>query len=103
MNIVLKVNKEVQDKMIEYYTPKKRDKQIPYVLLQADDNDTVITMYTSGKVMFQGVSADVDAMMWQEMMGVSKKKRKKRNKIKSIIIVILLVLMRLERETILVQ
>ena len=33
MNIVLKVNKEVQDKMIEYYTPKKRDKQIPYVLL----------------------------------------------------------------------
>ena len=77
MNIVLKVNKEVQDKMIEYYTPKKRDKQIPYVLLQADDNDTVITMYTSGKVMFQGVSADVDAMMWQEMMGVSKEQNQK--------------------------
>lgn len=78
MNIVLKVNKEVQDKMIEYYTPKKRDKQIPYVLLQADDNDTVITMYTSGKVMFQGVSADVDAMMWQEMMGFSKEEKKKK-------------------------
>ena len=78
MNIVLKVNKEVQDKMIEYYTPKKRDKQIPYVLLQADDNDTVITMYTSGKVMFQGVSADVDAMMWQEMMGLSKEEKKKK-------------------------
>ena len=78
MNIVLKVNKEVQDTMIEYYTPKKRDKQIPYVLLQADDNDTVITMYTSGKVMFQGVSADVDAMMWQEMMGVSKEEKKKK-------------------------
>ncbi len=78
MNIVLKVNKEVQDKMIEYYTPKKRDKQIPYVLLQADDNDTIITMYTSGKVMFQGVSADVDAMMWQEMMGVSKEEKKKK-------------------------
>ena len=71
MNIVLKVNKEVQDKMIKYYSDKKRDKEIPYVILQADDNDTVITMYTSGKVMFQGVSADVDAMMWQEMMGVS--------------------------------
>lgn len=79
MNIVLKVNKEVQDKMIEYYTPKKRDKQIPYVLLQADDNDTVITMYTSGKVMFQGVSADVDAVMWQEMMGVSKEEKKKKD------------------------
>ena len=33
-------------------------------------------MYTSGKVMFQGVIADVDAMMWQEMMGVYKKKKK---------------------------
>lgn len=54
--------------------------------------------------MFQGVSADVDAMMWQEMMGVSKEeKKKKRNKIKNIMIVILLVLMRLERETILAQ
>ena len=47
-------------------------------LLQADDNDTVITMYTSGKVMFQGVSADVDAMMWQEMMGVSKEEKKEK-------------------------
>ena len=67
MNIVLKVNKEVQDKMIEYYTPKKCDKQIPYVLLQADDNDTVITMYESGKVMFQGISADIDANMWKDL------------------------------------
>ena len=28
--------------------------------------------------MFQGVSADVDAMMWQEMMGVSKEEKKKK-------------------------
>ena len=84
MNIVLRVNKEVQDKMIEYYTPKKRDKEIPYVILQADDNDTVITMYTSGKVMFQGTSADVDAMMWQEMMGVSKEEKEKKKQEESI-------------------
>ena len=83
MNIVLKVNKEVQDKMIKYYSDKKRDKEIPYVILQAEDNDTVITMYTSGKVMFQGTSADVDAMMWQEMMGVSKEETEKRKEIES--------------------
>lgn len=77
-NVVLKVDKETQDKMIKYYSDKKRDKEIPYVILQADDNDTVITMYTSGKVMFQGVSADVDAMMWQEMMGVEKVDPKKK-------------------------
>ena len=80
MNIVLKVNKEVQEKMIKYYSDKKRDKQIPYVIFQADDNDTVITMYTSGKVMFQGVSADVDAMMWQEAMGISKEEVEKEAK-----------------------
>ena len=83
MNIVLKVNKEVQDKMIKYYSDKKRDKEIPYVILQAEDNDTVITMYTSGKVMFQGTSADVDAMMWQEMMGVSKEEVEKKKQMES--------------------
>ncbi len=69
-NIVFKVDKDTQEKMIKYYSDKKRNKEIPYVVFQAEDNDTVITLYTSGKVMFQGVSADVDALMWQEMMGV---------------------------------
>lgn len=75
MNVVIRVNEEVKQKMIEYYKDKKRDKEIPYVVFQAEDNDTVITMYTSGKVMFQGVSADVDAAMWQEM-GASKEEKK---------------------------
>lgn len=64
MNVVIKVNDEVKQKMIEYYKDKKRDKVIPYVVFQAQDEDTVITMYESGKVMFQGTSADVDASMW---------------------------------------
>lgn len=69
MNVVIKVSEKTKEKMIKYYAPKKRDKEIPYVVFQADDEDTVITMYTSGKVMFQGVSADVDAAMWKEMDG----------------------------------
>ena len=64
MNVVIRVNDEIKEKMIEYYKDKKRDKKIPYVVFQAKDEDTVITMYESGKVMFQGVSADVDASMW---------------------------------------
>ena len=64
MNVVIKVNDEVKQKMIEYYKDKMRDKKIPYVVFQAKDEDTVITMYESGKVMFQGPSADVDAAMW---------------------------------------
>ena len=64
MNVVIKVNDEIKEKMIEYYKDKKRDKVIPYVVFQAQDEDTVITMYESGKVMFQGKSADVDASHW---------------------------------------
>ena len=29
--------------------------------------DTVVTLYESGKVVFQGISADIDANMWNEM------------------------------------
>ncbi len=74
MNVVIKVNDEIKQKMIEYYKDKKRDKVIPYVVFQAEDEDTVITMYESGKVMFQGTSADVDASMWGVALEQSKEK-----------------------------
>lgn len=77
MNIVIKVSDETKEKMIKYYASKKRNKEIPYVVFQADDEDTVITMYTSGKVMFQGVSADVDASMWKEIDGQTENKEEK--------------------------
>lgn len=81
MNIVIRVNNEIKEKMIEYYKDKKRDKEIPYVIFQAQEEDTVITMYTSGKVMFQGTSADVDASMWQNMGGeIEETKNKKKEK-----------------------
>lgn len=75
MNVVIKVSDSTKEKMIKYYEGKKRDKVIPYVVFQAEEEDTVITMYESGKVMFQGVSADVDATMWKEIDGqnISKK------------------------------
>ena len=72
MNCVIRVSDKTREKMIKYYEDKKRDKVIPYVVFQAQDEDTVITMYESGKVMFQGVSADVDSTMWLEMDGQSK-------------------------------
>ena len=83
MNVVIKVNDEIKQKMIEYYKDKVRDKVIPYVVFQAQEEDTVITMYESGKVMFQGTSADVDAAMWGvqlENTAEKKEERKKENK-----------------------
>ncbi len=79
MNVVIKVDAETKAKMIEYYKDKCRDKVIPYVVFQAQDEDTVITMYESGKVMFQGVSADVDASMWGMVLEKEKKDEKVNN------------------------
>jgi len=76
MNVVIKVSDETRAKMIDYYKDKKRDKEIPYVVFQAVEDDTVITMYTSGKVMFQGVSADVDASMWATLDGTQTQENK---------------------------
>ena len=71
MNCVIRVSDKTKEKMIKYYEDKKRDKVIPYVVFQAQDGDTVVTMYESGKIMFQGTTADVDSTMWLEMDGQS--------------------------------
>ena len=80
MNVVIRVNDEIKEKMIEYYKDKRRDKVIPYVVFQAQEEDTVITMYESGKVMFQGVSADVDAAMWGVQLENTKEKKAENKK-----------------------
>ena len=80
MNVVIKVNDEIKQKMIEYYKDKKRDKVIPYVIFQAQEEDTVITLYESGKCMFQGTSADVDAAMWGVALENTKEKQAENKK-----------------------
>ena len=56
-----KVSEKTQKEMIEYFKDKKREKTPPYAIFQANEADTVITLYESGKVVFQGISADIDA------------------------------------------
>lgn len=67
MTITLKVSENTKEKMIEYFEEKKRPKTPDYAIFQADEADTVVTLYNSGKAVFQGVSADIDANMWKEM------------------------------------
>lgn len=69
MNVVIRVSEKTKKKMIEYYEDKFRDKTPPYAIFQAKDLDTIITMYESGKVMFQGSNADMDSNMWKEIDG----------------------------------
>jgi len=67
MTIVFKVSDILKEKMVEYYKDKKREKTPPYAIFQAMDADTIVTLYESGKAMFQGISADIDANMWVEL------------------------------------
>lgn len=67
MTITLKISENTKAKMIEYFKDKRRPKTPPYAIFQADEEDTVVTLYESGKVVFQGVSADIDAAMWRQM------------------------------------
>ena len=92
--ITLKVSKNTMDKMNEYFNDKKRIKTPPYAVFQADEADTVVTLYESGKAVFQGISADIDANLWSQMeknlnptkkidmkIAGEKKETKKNNKI----------------------
>ncbi len=66
MTIVFKVSENIKEKMIEYYKDMCKPLAPPYAIFQAVEEDTVVTLYQSGKVMFQGTSADIDANMWKD-------------------------------------
>ena len=66
-SITLKVSENTMDKMKKYFEEKKREKTPPYAIFQADEADTVVTLYQTGKALFQGISADIDANMWSEV------------------------------------
>ena len=65
--VVFTLNNNTKMKMIEYYQDKLRPKTPPYAVFQAEEAGTVITLYTSNKVMFQGENAKEDALLWQEL------------------------------------
>ena len=64
--VTLKVSENTMKKMEEYFEDKKRPKTPPYAVFQADEMDTVVTLYQSGKAVFQGICADMDANIWLE-------------------------------------
>ena len=64
--ITLKVTDKTREQMVEYFEDLKRDKTPPYAVFQAQDGDTVVTLYESGKVVFQGHDADLASDFWIE-------------------------------------
>ena len=67
MTIVFKVSDNLKNKIIEYYKDLRKEKTPPYAIFQATEADTTITLYESGKIMFQGTSADIDANIWIDL------------------------------------
>ena len=64
--IVFKVSDNIKEKMIDYYKDMVTGKP-PYSVFQVKDYDCVTTLYESGKVMFQGIGADIEANMWKDL------------------------------------
>jgi ribonuclease HIII len=66
MTITVKVCDRTKKEMDDFFTDFKREKTPPYAVFQADDADTVITVYESGKAVFQGRDADLSSQFWIE-------------------------------------
>ena len=64
--IVFKVSDNLKKEMIDFYQDRAIEKKPPYSIFQVKDYDCVITLYESGKVMFQGLGADIEASYWTE-------------------------------------
>ena len=68
MTIVFKLSDNLKPKVIAHYEDMFKEKTPPYAIFQAQELDgTVITLYESGKIMFQGISADIEANLWIDM------------------------------------
>ena len=62
--ITLKVSDKTKEQMIEFFEDLKREKTPAYAIFQAQDGDTVVTLYESGKAVFQGKDADLSSDFW---------------------------------------
>ena len=61
---VIRVDNTTKKLMCDFYKDMLRPKTPPYAIFQADTGDTIVTLYESGKAMFQGVSADIESSLW---------------------------------------
>ena len=66
MTITLKVSDKTKEQMIKYFEDLKRPNTPPYSVFQAIDGDSVVTLYESGKCVFQGKDADLSSQFWVE-------------------------------------
>ena len=64
--VVFKLDERLHEKLIKFYKAYEI-KTPPYAKFAAKNYDVTITLYEKGKVMFQGIGADIEASIWQSM------------------------------------
>lgn len=64
--IVYKISPNLKNKIIEHYKDTAKENKPPYSVFQSEDCGTVVTLYESGKIMFQGIGADIDYALWRD-------------------------------------
>ena len=64
--IVFKISDNLKDEVMDFYKDRVIDNNPPYSVFQVRDYDCTITLYESGKLMFQGIGADIEASYWTE-------------------------------------
>lgn len=64
--IVFKISNNLKQELIDFYQDRFALKKPPYSVFQVKDFDCVTTLYESGKIMFQGMAADIEASYWFE-------------------------------------
>ncbi len=66
MTITVKITDKTKEMMNDFYKDQVRPKTPQYACFQADDGETVVTLYESGKAVFQGKDADLASEYWIE-------------------------------------
>lgn len=72
--IVYKISENLRNDIIEFYQDRAELKKPPYSVFQVKDFDCVTTLYESGKIMFQGIGADIEASFWIEQERIKNKR-----------------------------
>lgn len=65
-HVVIQLPKNQIIKLQQFYQNELLNKNVPYTQFVAKKNGTTITAYTSGKILFQGASAEQEAGRWQD-------------------------------------
>ena len=73
-NIVLSISTNIQKEVMSFYANHFVERKAPGVIFAAKLPDTAITMYKSGKLMFQGGGAEREAARWGDVEVTSTQK-----------------------------